>query len=386
MYRKILSSNPVLKDANIVIVDDSDVSREIIQNIYTGLGFNNIFLMKDGAEALDNIRSINPDIIITDIYMPEMDGHALMRKVRGMEGFNFIPIIVQTGSTDSAEIKKAFESGASDVIYKPVRKDEILSRTTFHLENSVFRKRIQKELDAAKSLQLSMLPDQDELDALKEKYNIDIASVFLPCSEIGGDFWGVRKISHSELGIYTVDISGHGISAALNTFRIHGILDDSNNFFSSSSIFLKKLNKRMADLMPVGQFSTMFYGVININEDHLQYSSAASPGGMILRKNGKIDMLNGTGFPLGVNIDAEYDTHESPYKQGDSIIIYSDALIETPNENGDFLTDEEISRVLHACTETTATEMVEKLLKKFRTHIGDRPFADDLTINIYKRL
>jgi sigma-B regulation protein RsbU (phosphoserine phosphatase) len=142
----------------------------------------------------------------------------------------------------------------------------------------------------------------------------------------------------------------------------------------------------MAELMPVGQFSTMFYGVIDINEDHLQYSSAASPGGLILKKNGRIEILNGTGFPLGVNMDAEYDIYKVPYKQGDAIILYSDALIETADEKGNFLTQADLNEVLYESRSSSAQSMIDNILARFRDHVGNRPFVDDLTINIYKRL
>jgi sigma-B regulation protein RsbU (phosphoserine phosphatase) len=386
MYKSILARNPLIRSASILIVDDSDVSRTISEKFFRDEGFSNFHFADDGKRALEAIKQINPDIIIADIFMPNMNGYEFLKNVRSIRQFDYTPIIIQTSATERAEVLKAFECGASDVISKPIEKHEILYRTIFHLENVIFRKRIEKELDAARELQNSIVPSEEEIDSLSQKYNIEIASIFTPCSEIGGDFWGVKKISHAELGVFTVDISGHGVAAALNTFRVQSILNDNNNFFSSTSIFLKKLNKRMAGLMPTGQYATMFYGVINFNDNYIQYSSAASPGGIIVRKNGAIEILKASGFPLSVTEDAEYDLFETKFLSGDSLILYSDALIESANEKGKFLTIEEICSVLSKNKDLNAKSLLSALNKKFLEHVGQESVNDDLTINVYKRL
>jgi sigma-B regulation protein RsbU (phosphoserine phosphatase) len=386
MYRSILERNPAVRNANLLVVDDSEVSRTVIQKFFQEEDFSNIEYASDGESALKKIETFSPDLIIADIFMPNMNGYDFLKKLRGRKEFDHIPIIIQTSSTDAKDIAKAFDSGASDVISKPIQKVELLARTTFHLENVLFRKRIEKELQAARELQNSIVPSESDIESAEEKYDIQIASNFTPCSEIGGDFWGFKKISHGEFGVYTVDISGHGVAAALNTFRLQSILNDHNNFFSSTSIFLKKLNKRMVELMPIGQFATMFYGVINMVDNFIQYSSAASPGGIVIRKSGEIELLKASGFPLGIEASADYDLFETKFEPGDCLILYSDALIETGNKKGAFLTQDEINAVLSKAKDSSANEMLKELIKKFETHVGDMPITDDLTINIYKRL
>jgi sigma-B regulation protein RsbU (phosphoserine phosphatase) len=96
--------------------------------------------------------------------MPNMNGYDFLKKLRGRKEFDHIPIIIQTSSTDAKDIAKAFDSGASDVISKPIQKVELLARTTFHLENVLFRKRIEKELQAARELQNSIVPSESDIE------------------------------------------------------------------------------------------------------------------------------------------------------------------------------------------------------------------------------
>ncbi len=386
MYKKILARNPAVKKANILIVDDSDVSRAVSEKFFKDTGFTNIEFANNGASALKKIESFSPDIIIADIFMPKMDGYEFLNKIRSMEDFDHTPIIVQTSSTDPKEVAKAFESGANDVVSKPIQKEEILARTLFHLESILFRKRIEKELQAARELQNSMVPSAGDIERLEGKYEIQVASHFAPCSEVGGDFWGFKKISHNELGVFTVDISGHGVAAALNTFRVQSLLNDPSNFLSSSALFLKKINKRMVGLMPTGQFATMFYGVVNMMENFIQYSSAAAPGGLVIRKNGSVDALKASGFPLGVEESADYDLFEAKFEPGDTLFLYSDALIETANAKDVFLNLDDITKALISNKDRSAEDIIKAIVKLFKDHVGNCVISDDLTLNVYKRL
>lgn len=385
MFKRITNKNPAILNSSILIVDDNDTSRLVAEKFYLDAGFKKISFANDGLDALRSIEKNLPDIVIADLFMPKMNGYEFISKVRSIEDFDHLPIIVQTASKTEDDIRKAYNEGANDVINKPVSKEELLSRTAFHLENSSFRKRIDKELNAARELQKSILPNADDVASLKEKYNVDEASLFVTSSEIGGDFWGFRKISHAELGVFTVDITGHGVAAALNTFRVHSILNDANNFFSSTSIFLKKLNKRIKQLMPTGQYCTMFYGVVNFDENFIQYANAASPGAIIIRSNGEHEILKSSGLPLGVSEDAEYESFEAKFHENDIMLLFSDALIESENADGEFL---DINDVINICVdnrEKSADNLVKLIEKLFKNHVGNVAVNDDLTVNVYKR-
>lgn len=385
MFKRIIDKNPAILNASILIVDDNDTSRFIAEKIFIDAGFKKISFAYDGAEALASIEKNLPDIIIADLYMPKMNGFEFISKVRSMEDYDHLPIIVQTASKAPEDTRKVYIDGANDVFYKPISKEESLARTVFHLENSMFRKRIEKELNAARELQKSILPTEDDIVTIKEKYSIDEASLFITSSEIGGDFWGFKKISHAELGVFTVDITGHGVAAALNTFRVHSILNDANNFFSSTSLFLKKLNKRIKQLMPTGQYCTIFYGVINFQDNFVQYANAASPGAIIIRSNGEHEILRSAGLPLGVSDDTDYESFEAKFSQNDIMLLFSDALIESENAAGDFLEIEEIINLSIENRSKSATEIMKLIEKLFKDHVGNVAVNDDLTLNVYKR-
>lgn len=386
MYNAILENNPNLKKSNILIVDDGEVSLTVVENILRSKGFENISFATDGAEGLDALKNQNFDLVILDIFMPKVNGLEFCKEIRKTLDYAHLPIIMQTASNDGKTIADAYKAGANDVVSKPIQIEEFLSRIVIHLENFQYRKRVEQELEAARIMQASILPDEEEISDTSKKYSIEIAHKFSPCSELGGDFWGFKRISHSELALYSVDLSGHGVASALNTFRVHGVLQDPKNFFSSPAMCLKKINKKLYELLNRGTFATVFYGVINNLENYIQFSSAGCPSPIFVNSKGAGKIIVGKGYPLGIAEDANYETYENEFNKGDVLMLYSDALIETANDAGKLPDEEYFLKIVEANYTKSAQEILDAVNDAFFKYIGKNQPTDDLTINIYKKL
>lgn len=386
MYNAILENNNAIKSAQILIIDDSELSRKITEKFLSDQGFENIIFAEDGLQGIEAISKNKPKLVICDLFMPNMNGYEFCKEVRKNKDNLTLPIIIQTSSTAQKDVNKAYIAGGSDLVTKPLQNEEFITKVTFHLENSTYRARVQEELESARLMQESIMPSNELISELEDEYSMGISSHFAPSSEVGGDFWGVRKISKNELAIFNVDLSGHGVAAALNTFRVSSLIEDENNVFSSPAIFLKKINKRMKEFMPAGQFATMFYGVINTEDNILKFAGAGCPEPFIVKPNGEVISLDTKGIPIGAIEPVEYKEQEVPFEKGDLIIAFSDALIETPNDHQEFFDHLKIKKTLAKIAGLTAKKTLDKLMSKFTNFIGKNEITDDLTINIYKRL
>lgn len=384
MYKDILENNRAITSLNILVIDDSEISRKITEKFLRDLGFESISFAKDGHEGLKLLQEEKPRLIICDLFMPNMNGYEFIKKVREEEGLSGVPIIVQTSTTKASDINSTYIAGAHDVVLKPLQKEEFLTKVIFHLENSVYRSRVKEELESARKMQESILPDDTLIKNIEKKYKMELASYFAPSSEVGGDFWGVKEVSHSELAIFMADISGHGLPAAFNTFRVKSLIENSNNIFSSPAVFLKKINKKMKKFMPSGQFATMFYGVINIDTNKFRFSGAGCPEPYILRKSGNIEQLNTKGLPLGISKDVEYKETEVDFDEGDLLLTFSDALIETQNDHGEFFSEGKLNKTLSKKAGLSAHKTMEDIHERFKKFISGNEVTDDLTINVYK--
>jgi sigma-B regulation protein RsbU (phosphoserine phosphatase) len=217
-----------------------------------------------------------------------------------------------------------------------------------------------------------------------------------PSSEIGGDLWGISPIDDHRIAVYMFDIAGHGVSAAINAFRIHSLLNLHTLRVNSPALFLDKLNKRLCNLFQPGQYATIFLGVLDTASNVLTFAAAASPQPLIMQCDGKSIWLDNEGYPLGVISTADFPEQAVKLLPGDTLFLYSDALIESPcAETNAFLSERDIELALHselAGKQATANIHTEKqirfmleMMKKLGVRTGT-PLRDDLTMTLITRL
>jgi len=111
----------------ITIVDDEEVILDLLNSVLKRHGFNTI-LAANGREALDAIKNRIPDLVLLDIKMPLMDGHALSKALKEIDSTKSVGIIVITGYDSRENREKSIECGADDVIGKPLDLDELIFR------------------------------------------------------------------------------------------------------------------------------------------------------------------------------------------------------------------------------------------------------------------
>ena len=375
--------------SHILIVEDVAFNRLIIQKILSQKGFKNISMAIDGVEAYEKTLKTKPDLVLLDLMLPKMDGYEYCRLIRQNAEFKDMPIVIQTILSQEEERSKAFACGASDLVTKPINPFELVARLTLHLERQellrnlrTYQQRVQVELESACKMQDSILPGKDTLNELKTRYGITIQSLSEASSEIGGDLWGVRMISDVECAIYIADFSGHGVTAALNAFRLQAIFQSMLMEVHQPSLLMQDINLKLYELLEPGQFATMFYAVINIEKEELNYAAAGSTHPAVIRDRKTIEWLDGSGLPLGAHNKALYKTRVVPFKREDSLFLYSDALIETPNKKGELFTPQMIEAYLPAKTPQMSFKTI---VNKFKEHHNET-IADDLTLLFLSRL
>ncbi|OUS12952.1 hypothetical protein A9Q97_05510 [Rhodospirillales bacterium 47_12_T64] len=377
-----------ISNRKILVVDDAQSLLDLIACILKKVGFTNIHLVKNGQEAMEIITSWAPDLIILDLMMPVMDGMEVCRQVRSSEKTASIPIIVQTGMDDNKERLKAFESGASDLITKPINALELVARTKLHLHNLLlteeklsYQQEINDELAMAKEVQKNLLPSPCSLVKIRKQTKLNISSFFQPSSALGGDFWGAKTLSNDCIGFYITDFSGHGVVSALNTIRLHTLMFDVDDQWLEPSVLLTNLNQKLCDMLPTGQFATMILGVISPEDKQMHYAASAAPAPILgsWSNLSKYEYLDTTGLPLGINKSATYKTHQIPFDKENFLLCFSDALIETKMTTGETLEDEGLIKLLkNLATQKANPDLLDQVIATFFENSGNN-LRDDLT-------
>ena len=181
-----------------------------------------------------------PDIVISDWVMPGLSGLDFCQALRAQKHENYIYFILLTSKTESAEIAHGLDGGADDFLTKPVTGDELRARISageriIRMEREVTEKNrlltetltelraineaVNRDLTEARKLQQSLVRDR-----FRDFGRAQVSLMLRPSGHIGGDLVGFFAIDTARFGVYSLDVSGHGITSALMTARLAGYL------------------------------------------------------------------------------------------------------------------------------------------------------------------
>ena len=234
-----------------------------------------------------------------------------------------------------------------------------------------------KELDSARDLQLSLLPQ-----SIPNIKGVDIAAFMKTATEVGGDYYDFIETPSGGLLVAIGDATGHGLKAGNMVIATKGLLnvlsgtDELDTILTSANRAIKRMNLHML---------TMCLALARIEGHQLRYSSAGMPPLFVYRKKtGSTEQLTLKAMPLGA-------VHEFPYKQlntelfeGDVLAMVSDGLVEMFNASRENYGMENIAETLQNNVEKPAQEIVNNLIAGAAAWSGETPLEDDLTIVVIK--
>ena len=379
-----------LEQSRVLVVDDNRVNRHLLLALLERGGIRLVEQAEDGNDGLARLETFKPDLVLLDLMMPHLDGFEMCRRMRADPRWKGLPVLVQSSLNRAEDRARAFAAGATDYVAKPINAVELLARVRIHLRKRTllrdleqFHNRTESELALARSMQERLMPGPDRLADTEAALGIAINAHFAPSSELGGDFWGKRRLPDGRLGIYLVDFSGHGVGAALNTFRLHAICQQIAPARLEPVEFLTAVNQRLCGLLPSGQFATMLAGVIDPAAGLFHYASAGATAPMVWATGDREPRLgDGSGLPLGLLASAVYDRRSLPLPPGGRLFLYSDAAIEIPVGN-DVLDEDGLAVLVgRHMAEADGGRFLDGLLNALR---ATGPIDDDLTALVLTR-
>ncbi|MBR9971312.1 fused response regulator/phosphatase [Magnetospirillum sulfuroxidans] len=375
--------------ASILVVDDNPFNRRMLEALIKTVGVGRIDLATDGIEGLAAIAANQPDLVLLDVMMPNMDGLEMCRRLRADHALSDLPVLFITALEDAKSRTACFAAGGNDVISKPIDTDEVLARVRVHLQNALlmgklnaYRNRVRDELESARAAQATLIPTDSHLAAIRSRTGLSIEGVVESSSELGGDFWTLFDAGPRRLGILAADFSGHGLAAAFNVFRLHVLLSRLPRRPPGPAAMMAQLNQELKLLLKPGEFAALFIGLIDLDEETLTYSGAATPAPVLI-VDGRPRFLDVAGPPLGAFADAEYDESTVVFPANASLLVYSDALIESEIDGRQICDDETLLR--WTADAAPIDHLITFILNRFHARIPGEP-PDDLTLLHVRRL
>ncbi len=383
-----ISTEEIKNTSKILLVDDQEINIIQMKEFLIRDGYKNIFTASDGIEAVKVAVNQQPDIILMDIIMPEMDGFEACKRLKMAEATSDIPVLFLSGLTDSGNRAQGYTLGAVDYINKPIDRDEFLARTFVHLQNGLQRRTmrsyseyIRNELQKARLFQKSLLPDDHQIKDMIDTHKTHIDMAMISCDELAGDYISAYEIDDEHLAIIMADFTGHGLSAALHTIWLDAILKELRSSAYDPMKLISDLNDNLYNVLAVEQFATCFYGVLNTKSGELKYISAGAPEVLHFDSKGELQKpLQAAGLPLGIILskDLGLKAHKVTLYANDTLMLYSDALIETPHR-GKNMWDKAYITSLSERILSEEKPLLHGIRKAFYRS-ADLPLKDDLSL------
>ncbi|MGJ5181942.1 SpoIIE family protein phosphatase [Bradyrhizobium oligotrophicum] len=377
-----------ITSAKILIADDDPLCRRLVAGVLRQQKFKHLHFADCGMATLEQVRTVRPDLVLLDMQMPDINGLDVCGQLRADRAFADIPILLQTATVDRKKMGELFSGGASDFLSKPVTPSELIARVVMHLErwNSLrelrgYRERISRELEAARRMQFELLPEPAALQEAARAAGLRIASYNRSSSELGGDIWGILPIDDAAFGLFLADFTGHGVDAALNTFRLHALIHEYKGLHDDPGALVSMLNERLIPLLGTGQFATFLYVVIDHRGGELRLASAGAPPAILVQgKAARARLCDTSSLPLGIERGVQYRTTKRNFPAESLLLLFSDGLPEFPDMRGRRIGDDGLVAALNACHRGLAPRAVIDHLCAAAGITESSPLPDDTTI------
>jgi serine phosphatase RsbU (regulator of sigma subunit)/predicted ester cyclase len=237
------------------------------------------------------------------------------------------------GRTDEAYLERVANQPSASIVPHHSSVTEAFARSlTWRLRAAEARERerIEQELRVARQIQRDLLPE-----ATPELESWEVTTYYQPAREVGGDFYDFLDLKDGRLGLVVGDATGHGMPAALVMSTTRGMLRAVVESLESPGEVLARVNEALVADIPPSTFVTCFYGVLDPEHGRLRYANAGHDLPCCRRRDGQAEELMARGMPLGLMPRVSYEEKEAVLETGDSVLFYSDGLVEARDPEGE---------------------------------------------------
>ncbi len=401
---------------SLLVVDDDEMNRDVLWQRLRRKDYD-VVAAPDGESALRLIGDHRFDLVLLDVMMPGLNGMDVLKKLRETHSAIDLPIIMATARGESTEIVKALGLGANDYVTKPLDFPVVLARVQTHLalkrmaeelrelERSLAERnreleqtnaqlaklngRMSRALKAAARIQETFLPRD-----LPSVPGAAFAWIYRPCDELAGDGLNVIPLDGGRTALYILDVSGHGVAAALLSVALSRVLSHPSE--PSSILGRRGVVRQPLEILPpaevadrlnrlfpfdtsIEQFATMLYGVLDSGTGEFRYVSAGHPGPVHLPAGARPVILESEGSPIGLAEDP-YEERSIRLAAGDRLYLYSDALPEAMDQAGELFGDHRLLDAIGRTRSEPLQEAVAALDSEIERWCGAAGAQDDVSI------
>lgn len=375
----------IVKKKKILIVDDELVMSDMFKSLLELEGFV-CFTANDVPTAMALVIKIKPDLIISDIMMPEIDGFEFRKQLLQNKELQNIPFVFLTSNSSETFLLKGYNLDIENYIPKTTSLTIVIKKV-----ESIFQSAAKNELatvneltNAAKKVRTELMPD-----TVPQLPNLEISQIHVPYKGIpGGDFIDYISFNDDLHAIVVADIMGKEWNAWFVKFAYVSYLRSAirykieNSTKNDPAEVLEFVNECLLhDTNLTNYFITVSLIILDSKNNTILYSGAGDLPLIQKTQNSEIILHQSEGINLGLKENGYYNTIEIKMQKGDSFLIYTDGLIEATDKNNEQFGLEGLINTLENKPEVILGDIFDTV-KDF----AEEEIDDDLTMIAIKHI
>jgi sigma-B regulation protein RsbU (phosphoserine phosphatase) len=249
--------------------------------------------------------------------------------------------------------------------------------------------RMHADLQAAAEIQRSLLPTRSHL-----LRGVRIGWDFKPSELLAGDLLNIFRLDEDHIGMYVLDVSGHGVRAAMHSLSLNRALSP---YAGPTSLLLHQNDWESSEIVPpgqvatelsrafpfdpeTGQFVTLLYGVLNRRTREFRFVSAGHCAPVYVPPGGEPREIEEYGFPIGIVPERPYEDHTITLEPGGRLYLYSDGLTEAMDGKGDLFDRERLLAAIAGAKDVALEESIGRVMSAVEAWSCDTCPRDDMTL------
>jgi len=246
------------------------------------------------------------------------------------------------------------------------------------------QERLKKELEVARKIQLSSLPQSDPVIA-----GLDVSGISIPAMEVGGDYYDYITLPDGCFGVVVGDVSGKGTSAALYMSQLKGILQTAAKFHTRLTDLMAEVNSVAFNNIEEQSFITLTCGTFDLDTKKFKFVRAGHlPLIYFSKKNKTCQQIVPRGIGIGLEdqgvFKRELEESVIAFESGDVFLFYSDGIVEARNSQNEEFDFDILQKLISQNGYDSAFTLRESIIDRVRQFVGDEAQTDDMTLVVVK--